>query len=1156
MALQHGEISEPGKSGSGLGSTFWTLVVFSLVSGVAVIFMFAAHVDKVSERLAVQHARDMSRALNVFRASYAKQVVGRLGDGANITATHEYRSKANAIPLPATFSIELANALTEHGDDTTYRLLSAKPFPWRADRQLSSVEREAIDYLKSKPKSEFTKRFVTTDGERLLYAEPVVMKAACVDCHNRHPRSPSKTWKVGDVRGIQTVEVPLNRAGILDDRGIQHIIYFLIIGFIAAISIVRFLIKRNQQEMNATQTALALSEENELRIKGILETAAHTIVTVGANGNIDAVNPAVKASFGYDADALIGHHVSLILPDFGDRLENGGGSFRLDSSSSRELECLGQCEDGTTFPTEVSISAFMRGGQPFYTAIVRDVTVRKAAEAKAREAETRLIEAIEALPDGFVLYDSDDRLVVCNERYRDIYQTSADLIRPGNTFETIIREGARRGQYQSDDVETWIEQRLAEHRNPGAGVEQKLDDGRWLRVIERRTDSGFTVGFRVDITALKEREEALRQSQDLMGATVKAALDAIIVIDHEGNIIRFNPAAERIFGYKADQVIGRDMAELIIPDKYRSAHRNGLAHYLKTQEGPVIGKRIEIEGMRSDGKAIIVELAVQKSNGPDGPVFIGYLRDITDEKAREAALIEAKDKAEVAGRAKAAFLAMMSHEIRTPLNGVLGLLNLLQDTPLKERQREYVRTAHTSGNALLTIINDILDFSKLEAGQMTLEEGIFRVDELLSDVTKIVAPLAQQKGLTVQTSISEPVPEACVGDAGRLRQVLLNLASNAVKFTETGSVSINVNCETPSSEGIAGLTFSVIDTGIGIPDEKKELIFSEFTTLDPGANGQLGGTGLGLAISKAITKTMGGTIEFSSEFGRGSTFSFTVHLPVGDSSLIPRDDEPALPAEHLRDLRVLLAEDNMTNQLVFRTMIEAAGCKVDTASNGLEALASIERQTYDVVLMDVAMPEMDGLEATRQIRQMDVPVCEIPIIALTAYALAEDQARCLAAGMDKVLTKPIVRRKLYAALAEVEVAQDLEVVTPTSPDPIDLSVLDELFEGEPEAIKRQALTQFLADIQEQRDRLDEALNTRDIHVIERASHVLVGLAGTFGAGQVAHIARETNTLARSDEKDDTISSAEALRDACDAVYQFSEGHLANDHERELDLQIA
>ncbi|MEM6497240.1 MAG: response regulator, partial [Pseudomonadota bacterium] len=720
----------------------------------------------------------------------------------------------------------------------------------------------------------------------------------------------------------------------------------------------------------------------------------------------------------------------------------------------------------------------------------------------------------------------------------DIYQTSSDLIKPGNTFETIIREGARRGQYQSDDVETWIEQRLAEHRNPGAGVEQKLDDGRWLRVIERRTDSGFTVGFRVDITALKEREEALRQSQDLLGATVKAALDAIIVIDHEGNIIRFNPAAERIFGYEADQVIGHDMSKLIIPEKYRSAHRNGLAHYLKTQQGPVIGKRIEIEGMRSDGKGIIVELAVQKSNGPDGPVFIGYLRDITDEKAREAALIEAKDKAEVAGRAKAAFLAMMSHEIRTPLNGVLGLLNLLQDTPLKERQREYVRTAHTSGNALLTIINDILDFSKLEAGQMTLEEGIFRVDELLSDVTKIVAPLAQQKGLSVQTSVGKSVPEACVGDAGRLRQVLLNLTSNAVKFTETGSVLINVDCGTRSSDGMAELAFNVVDTGIGIPDEKKELIFSEFTTLDPGANGQLGGTGLGLAISKAITKTMGGSIEFTSEFGRGSTFSFTVQLPIGDSSLIPRDDEPALPAEHLSDLRVLLTEDNMTNQLVFRTMIEAAGCKVDTASNGLEALASIERQSYDVVLMDVAMPEMDGLEATRRIRQMDTPVCNIPIIALTAYALAEDQARCLAAGMDKVLTKPIVRRKLYAALAEIEVPKASPGDALANPDPIDLSVLDELFEGEPETIKRQALSQFLSDVREQHERLENAVASRDINTIERASHVLVGLAATFGAADIARIARETNTLARNGDDFNAALEGESLCDACESLLQY------------------
>lgn len=243
----------------------------------------------------------------------------------------------------------------------------------------------------------------------------------------------------------------------------------------------------------------------------------------------------------------------------------------------------------------------------------------------------------------------------------------------------------------------------------------------------------------------------------------------------------------------------------------------------------------------------------------------------------------------------------------------------------------------------------------------------------------------------------------------------------------------------------------------------------------------------------------------------------------------------------------------MTNQLVFRTMIEAAGCTVDTAGNGLEALKAIEQHAYDVVLMDVAMPEMDGLEATRRIRKMAAPHCNIPIIALTAYALAEDQARCLAAGMEKVLTKPIVRRNLYDALAEVECRETMPQPASAMSTPIDLSVLDELFEGETDALKKLALNQFIADILEQRDRLDGALKDRDIHAIERASHVLVGLAGTFGAGQVAHIARETNQFARSDDQDDAISSAEALRDACGVLHQFSETKFGGNADSELEL---
>ena len=772
---------------------------------------------------------------------------------------------------------------------------------------------------------------------------------------------------------------------------------------------------------------------------------------------------------------------------------------------------------------------------------MRDVTARKAAETKAKEAETRLVEAIEALPDGFVLYDAEDRLVLCNEHYREIYRTSSDLIVPGTTFEEIVRKGAERGQYSEaiDDVDAWVAKRLAAHRNPGASVEQKLDDGRWLRIIERRTESGFTVGFRVDITALKEREQALRQSQDLLGATVKAALDAIIVIDHHGKIIRFNPAAESIFGYSSKQAIGRDMADLIIPSKYRSAHRQGLQQYLKTLEGAVIGKRIEIEALRSDGQEINVELVVQPSAGPEGPVFIGYLRDITDEKQRQQALIEARDKAEDAGRAKAAFLAMMSHEIRTPLNGVLGILNLLQDTKLEDGQRDYVKTAYESGTALLTIINDILDFSKLEAGQMVLEEGAFRVEQLLSDVARIIEPLAQKKKIQLTTHVAASTPIACKGDAGRLRQILLNLCANAVKFTTTGTVTMAIASTTAAGSDHAELTFTVTDTGVGIPEDKQKLIFSKFTTLDPGAGGKLGGTGLGLAISKAITEAMGGSIGYASTLGVGSSFWFTVTLPIVDPSQVQSNDEPVRKPELSRRLRILLAEDNATNQLVVTKMLEAAGCTVDTAANGQEALEAATQRSYDVIFMDVAMPEMDGLTATRRIRDLPSPACDTPIIALTAYALAEDKERCRKAGMGSVLTKPIARAGLYKTLESVAtVAAPTTSYKQSDATPIEIGVFDELFEGEPKSVKQMAMSQFLADITEQRDRLASGMAQQNLHAIERSSHVLIGLAGTFGASRAAGLARETNTLARREKTQQALAAGRSLSEECQALLNY------------------
>ena len=1013
----------------GFGWVFWGLVTLSAASGVAIVFLIEMHVRETQAASALQHARDMSRALSIVRATYARDVIGRIVHNNNITVTHDFRGRKDAIPLPATLSIELADELSRSNGGTRYRLLSSYPFPWRADRNVRPIEKAALDRLGQSTEGSFDLRSKLSGQQTIIFAQPVKMTESCVQCHNAHPQSPKQDWRVGDVRGLQLVEVPLKPLSLMGDPGIVRIIIFLTVAFIAAISLIWFLIRRTQKEILATRNA----------------------------------------------------------------------------------------------------------------------------ESQARKAEARLIEAIEALPDGFVLFDTDDRLLVCNDRYKKVYETSADLIQPGATFESIIRGGAYRGQYRAaSDREAWITARMEAHRNPGESLEQKLDDGRWLRIIERRTESGFTVGFRVDITELKEREEALRRSQGLKAAMFRAALDPIVVIDSAGRFIHFNPAAERVFGYRAESVMGREMADLIIPQRYRAAHREGMRKFLATGEGPVIGQRIEIEAICSDGTEIIVELAIQHAEGADGPVFIGYLRDITANKEHERALVEAKESAEVATRTKAAFLAMMSHEIRTPLNGVLGILSLLQETELKPQQGELIRTASKSGNALLTILNDILEFSKLEAGHIALEESCFSVPELLNDVAELVRPMAEEKRLTLTAHVSSKIPQACRGDVGRLRQVLLNFGSNAVKFTDHGSIHMEVTRQGSFCSDAAELMFSVEDTGIGIADEQRDLIFSEFASFGPDAGGSSGGTGLGLSICKLIIETMGGDIGVDRHENGGSRFWFTVSLPVAQAQakvLETISGSRVLP----KSLNVLLAEDNSTNRLVITKMLQTLDCRVTAVDDGQAAVEAAASAQYDIALLDVAMPVMDGIAATRQIRELNDQSAQMPIWALTAYAMAEDQARCLAAGMDGVLTKPITRQRLYDTLRNVDAISNERSGSDTNREPIDFAIFDALFEGQSADFRNEALRQFRNDIAAERDRLTSAAQDQLTEDAERATHLLAGLAGTFGATRLGKLASELNASLNQGRRPD-LDAMNAVIEEIELVLKLL-GRTQSRHAPEVEAVV-
>ena len=390
--------------------------------------------------------------------------------------------------------------------------------------------------------------------------------------------------------------------------------------------------------------------------------------------------------------------------------------------------------------------------------------------------------------------------------------------------------------------------------------------------------------------------------------------------------------------------------------------------------------------------------------------MLSIIRDVTARKLNEARLHEAVCKAEAASRAKSEFLANMSHEIRTPMNGVLGMTALALGGPLEAEQREYLEMAQDSAKSLLSLLNDILDLSKIEAGRLDIASIDFSPRDVVGNLMEAVALAARQKGIQLQAHVAPQVPHRVNGDPMRLRQVLMNLIGNAIKFTECGSVSVELHCSSVPSEGLR-LTGAVTDTGIGVPADRQDHIFDAFAQADGSTTRRFGGTGLGLAICKRLLHLMNGTISVKSLPGKGSTFRFTVEVRPATSAGANscRSAEPKQSPSD-RALRVLLAEDNPVNRMVVVRLLEKLGHSVHVAVNGREAVRLFGNDYYDAVLMDVQMPEMDGLEATRLIRQAEMGSGSgrrAPVIALTANAMSGDEQICIKAGMDAYLSKPI-----------------------------------------------------------------------------------------------------------------------------------------------------
>ncbi len=660
-----------------------------------------------------------------------------------------------------------------------------------------------------------------------------------------------------------------------------------------------------------------------------------------------------------------------------------------------------------------------------------DATETRRTLKQLADSEIRLRDFAQVTSDWFWETDaehrftfvSDPRGVLALDLEATLGRSRIDLMVPGDDFPAARIEAHRQLLAQRGPFRDFV----YPVRLPGGATE-------WVDVsgIPLFDDAGAFVGYRGSGRMVTEQVRA-RRRLELLQSAIDNANDAVMVLEASGHRERrlevafVNRAFERLTGHSPGEVIARPPSRLLGTDADRTS---AAALWAAIRDGAAY--RGELLLPRRDGSSGWVDIRLD-------PIFeqgrlthyVAIERDVSERHESEARLATARDEAEAAreaaekaNRAKSEFLASMSHEIRTPMNGVIGMAGVLLDGDLTPEQRRAAETIRESGEILLQIINDILDLSKLEAGKMDFEARPFSPGEIARGVIDIVAARAAAKDLPVRLDVARDVPASVSGDGARVRQILLNLADNAIKFTDAGEVSVAIRPLAAPADGRDWLAFVVNDTGIGIPAERQADLFREFNQLDSSITRRYGGTGLGLAICRSLAERMGGTIAVESVPGRGSAFE--VRLPFArpvaarsvDAQAAPREAaaDDALQGPDGRPPRILLVEDNPTNRLVAMSMLESIGLSADVAGDGAAAVAAVRAETYDLVLMDIHMPGMDGLAAARAIRSLDGPAARVPIVAVTANAYRSHAAECLDAGMNDFLAKPYRKSALVDAI--------------------------------------------------------------------------------------------------------------------------------------------